>query len=325
MANTFIEKITLRVPVPLTYIKFYLIALKNPIYFLKRVVYKRFLLRPKIKINQETGFVKVAQSELKGLDSLLPVLYKLCQDKLSALDHNLLTRLEKAGKIKPYFINLLQRSDIDENLAIIKFALSDEMLSIVADKMGFIPNLSHIALFYSGFGKSFDPARDEPQGTQKFHIDNQDISHVKYFLYLDDVTEKDGPLTILPSKKTRWLKRITNRILSTRPFKRDSDFKKYISDSDLIPLKGTKGDSFFISTSEVYHYGSRYSQGGRRFVLVIHYVAAAEYSKGRSNDYQDLNLATSHEIRELLDLTPTQAIAYKLVKADEATENLSNY
>jgi Phytanoyl-CoA dioxygenase (PhyH) len=323
--NKFLDKLTKKFTVVATYIKFSCIILKEPLYFSKRLYWKRSLPDVKVKIDRDMGFVKVDSAEIKGINSLLPALENFCQRKILELDQKLLRRLAEEGKIKPYFINLLLREDVELNLDLIKFALSDEMLAIVSEHMGFIPNLSHIALFYSGFGESFDPARDEPRGTQKFHIDNHDISHIKFFLYLDDVNEEDGPLVVLPAKKTWRLRCATKRILSTKPFKRDSEFKKYISDLDLVALTGKRGDSFFIDTSKVYHYGSRYSQGGRRLALVIHYVAAAEYSQSRSYDYQDLNLATSIEFKKMLDLSNIQSLAYKTLPFDECSKNSSAY
>jgi hypothetical protein len=132
---------------------------------------------------------------------------------------------------------------------------------------------------------------------------------------LEDVGENDGPLTILPAEKSLWFRRQTGRRLGTPPLKQDDEFYRYFTDDDLVPLVGPAGTVGIVDTTNCMHYGSRCRMGGARTTFSIHYTRFADYSRARTAEYRDLNLATSPECRASLRLSPISSLAYRIVEA----------
>jgi len=268
-------------------------------------------LTPRVQIPVATGYVVTDAEQMPGLSEVMTRLRSFTSQKLRTINCEAIRVGAMRGSIKPFYFNLLDRADTQQMPEIVQFAVSDEVLGVLACYYGVLPELSHIAVFYSGFAEAF-AAGSNPRGTQKMHWDNHDRRHVKMFCYLDDVGEEDGPLTVLPADKSWFLRRKTGRILGTFPLQ-DAEFLRYFSEKDLVPITGPAGTVAFVDTTRCLHFGSRCGAGGNRTAFVIHYTRFADYSRAYTGPFQDLNLATSPECREQLTLSPTGDVAYRLL------------
>jgi hypothetical protein len=251
--------------------------------------------------------------QIDGLAELMPVLKEFASHKLAELDVPRLfkQRADAGHPIKPFYFNILTRRDLSAIPQLVDFSVSDGVLKILAPYYGLLPELSHIAVFVSGFAEPFTPGA-KPKGTQCLHSDNHDLRHVKLFCFLSDVGEKDGPLTLLPADQSAWLLRKTGRWLRTSPFRDDREFLKYFREEDLVRITGPAGTVALVDTTNCLHYGSRCQSSGQRIALVIHYALFSAYSTHYSDDYEDLNMATSHEFRARIADNGRQALVYRL-------------
>lgn len=268
---------------------------------------------PEIAIPRDSGFVVTSADRIPGLAPLQETLRQIADDRFENLDREAFDAGVRAGAVKPFYFNLLEREDVVRWPQLLGFALSRGMLSIVGHYCGLLPELSHMAIFYSGLEGA--EACDKVRGTQTLHWDNHDFSHVKFFCFLDDVGEDDGPLTVLPADKSAWFRKKTGRRFGTWPVRDDAELFRYFSESDLIPVVGPAGTTALVDTTNCLHFGSRTSGTGRRRTFVIHYTRFADYGTARTTRFQDLNLATSPECRAVVPHDRLAGMAYRLVEA----------
>lgn len=267
-----------------------------------------------VSIDSHKGYVISSADRIKGLDVLLPMLTRFAEKKLSDLDipHLLKQGTKTARPIKPFYFSILTRSDLLAMPQLVDFAVGDSMLKILVPYYGLLPELSHMALFVSGFAEPFTE-HSTPQGTQRFHCDNHDLRHVKFFCFLNDVDEKDGPLTLLPADKTEWLLRKTGRRWRTSPFRVDEDVFRFFGNDSLVRITGPAGTVAVVDTTKCLHFGSRCQNNGNRKVFVIHYTLFSDYSSYYSSEFEDLNLATSPEFHGRVAGDTCKALVYRLL------------
>ena len=283
----------------------------EPGHYLHRKRIASELPPPPLTIPKELGFVITEPRIIPGLQELQALMLSLAERKFGEIDRKAFDAGVKQGPVKPFYFNLIDRKDVIENPQMLTFALSLPLLSIVAKYSKVMPELSHMAIFYSGLNTGWSEVK--VRGTQVLHWDNHDRGHIKFFNFLDDVGENDGPLTVLPAEKSWWLRKKTGRRFGTWPVRDEAEFYRYFSAKDLIPIMGAAGTGAFVDTTRCLHFGSRTSGTGRRRTFVVHYTRFADYSESRSKPYQDLNLATSPECRAAVSLDRYGETAYRLV------------
>ena len=273
----------------------------DPMRHTRRIFAARGFKDANLKIDPDAGFLLSEADRIEGLPQLLAQLRPFALSRAEELaDKHLVAA-------KPFYFNVLHRNDIRSMPELVKFTLSPAMLKILSPYYGLVPNLSHIGIFLSAHTGSLDN-----KGTQHGHFDNHDRRHVKMFCYLNDVSSDDGPLTFLPADKSLWFRRKTGRIIRSHPVRDDNEWRKYFSERDLVEVTGPAGTVAFLNTTDCLHFGSRCRPGGRRLTLVTHYTKFAEYSYARTTNYQDLNMATSPELRPS-NLNEVESLMFHLV------------
>lgn len=283
---------------------------RNPALFIARKrVAKRLKNTTNIQIQPSEGYARGSLGDLPQIDAMHPLLKSIADERYNSIDREMFNNGVAERTVKPFYFNLIGERDLLTHSAFLDFSLSQEMISIVSEYTGILPELSHMAIFYSGEV----PPNDKNRGTQVFHWDAHDFQHIKFFYFLDDVTEKDGPLMLLPADKSEWLRHKTGRRFRTLPFRDDAELFRYFSKSDLVPLVGKEGSFAFVDTSRCLHCGSRTSKEGRRRTFVVHYTKFADYNQARSLPFQDFNMAVARKCHSVAQKTPTSSLAYRLL------------
>jgi len=161
------------------------------------------------------------------------------------------------------------RQDVPENEPIFRLATDPILLAPIADYLGGIPVLQAAAISYS-------PNREFAGQSQCFHLDKDDYRQIKCNIYLEDIDEESGPMTLVPSDGSR---RIFDRLHRQGVAPNRSiylDDKHVVppgSAEDVIPLCGPRGSVALVDTCNCFHYGSRPSQKAR-LTLYLQYVSA---------------------------------------------------
>ena len=269
--------------------------LKNPLKFLKRMRYKKIDFDNKKIIDKKIGFRIFNKNELINTDKLLADLKKWSTNKIRTLDKKEIVALAKKGSIKPYYLNLLELEDLKNLKSLKSFIQSNELINLLFKYYGFIPHLSHLAVFYSNNSLYVNKSGTN-LGTQNAHFDNHDLKHVKIFLNISDVTKESGPLHIYNKSISNYFKINTGRRFKRKPVRDDHELQ--IIKGNGVDLIGNSGTLGIVDTTNCLHYGSRVGNNKGRITLVIHFVCFDAYSLRKTKKYEDLNIGAEGQLKQ---------------------------
>ena len=151
--------------------------------------------------------------------------------------------------------------------AIVRLATDQRLLKPLAQYLGVIPILQYVQLMYS------PNDRKAENSAQAFHLDGQDVRSLQVFVYLDEVTEDNGPVTVVNAAASERLAR-TLRYRKTPATKRvdDETVRRIVGDGNLRVMVGKAGSVCIFDGDRCFHYGSRKATKPRR-ILQYEYVS----------------------------------------------------
>lgn len=266
-------------------------------FILRLLDYKRSIARRKEAslLSRETvggatkfkndGIIKIQirnQDSEKTINSVIEYCEKIYNDSIV---------FENRSK-KNYLRAVRKDLEFDPTSPIMQLAFNKEIVSIVAQCLNDFPVLANIALFYSP--PSIADAVSQYEGSQLFHMDEEDVSLCKLWLLIDNVSESDGPTVIIKKNKSF---EIANKIAYKKGQKIPSDDKilGMIKESDLLSVTGKRGDVYLLDTAGVFHYGSRVSDvSDGRYMLMISYSTSFNLDHGllgRTSRLKSINIS----------------------------------
>jgi hypothetical protein len=228
------------------------------------------------------GFTSVERFE--NFDAVLAAARALFQQKRIAIDEERAgfetwdeQRQQKYLKRKDNFLrNLLTDSDLQQNPALVDFALSDAVLGMATRYLGIVPYLCRVDLVYS-----LPRATSDNISSQLFHVDPEGLTQVKFFIHVYDVGEPEGPFTFIPADDTtriladiRKLRRRLGRPHVGRYL--DEEIAAVGGEGSIVRLKAPAGGGIAIDTSRCLHMGSRVQPGASRLCLYLQYCTTLE-------------------------------------------------
>ena len=202
-----------------------------------------------------------------------------------------------------FYRHLLKDEDLRRDPDLVDFALSDRMLKPVTQYLGMVPFLTRVDLVYS-----VSRGTDDKIESQLFHLDHEGLRQVKYFIYVYDVDEPEGPFTFLPADTSF---RVVNDVRTWRKKHgggRDVESRRYLDEEitavdaaqDIVAVKGPAGSGVAVDTSRCLHLGSRVSPGAFRLVLYLQYCTTREmtnvYDVDRYRHDPVRYMAVSHSV-----------------------------
>ncbi|MEO7986320.1 MAG: phytanoyl-CoA dioxygenase family protein [Gemmatimonadales bacterium] len=146
---------------------------------------------------------------------------------------------------KAFFSQLLEAGDRGLDTIFTRFALTDKVLNTTARYLGVAPFLESVELLYS------KPVQGPPAQSQQWHKDRTDRKILKVFVYINDVTPKHGPLSLLPRSQSEKVPEFLFHYLT------DDEMARYADLSKVVALTGAAGTTILIDTQTSYHLGSR--------------------------------------------------------------------
>lgn len=155
--------------------------------------------------------------------------------------------------------------------AIGRLAVHPRIIKPFADYVGVIPLLHAAQLMYS-------PNHRLVQGTSQFyHLDGQDVKSLQVFVYLHDVTEENGPLTLVSAAETE-------RIANALGYRKAGGLRRISDDAiakfvdvrhNVHVLTGEKGSVLVFDGDRCFHFGSRKATKPRR---ILHYAYLSPFA-----------------------------------------------
>ncbi len=170
---------------------------------------------------------------------------------------------------------LLSDDDLRRNADLVDFALSEATLGAATRYLGMVPYLSRVDLVYSL------PRPGDNIDSQLFHLDPEGLTQVKFFIYVYDVGEAEGPFTFIPADAST---RILREVRTLRTQRGVAHSRRYL-DEEIAALEGARarvtvsgpaGSGVAVDTSRCLHLGSRVQPGAFRLSLYLQYCTTRE-------------------------------------------------
>lgn len=233
------------------------------VYFERKNAVKKSLPETKLFINPKDGFKIINFNNDKKAQKAI----NLCKEIYSKVDWDKYTR---ENRKKSSFITLQLDIFDPKNKVVADFATNEYLISIISKYLGSVPVLCDASINVSPNDAIYD------NSAQNFHIDRDEHKQIKFYLYLDDVTKRDGPFSLIPADQS---KEIFYKIKNSKKkvFFSDDEVYKAIKDVNLVELIGKKGDGILADTASCIHYGSRpiiSKKTKPRIVLLLWYQSA---------------------------------------------------
>lgn len=169
----------------------------------------------------------------------------------------------KKTVLRPFMIQLSHRDDLRTDDVLVRFALQDSVVRIAASYLGEVPYLSSVQIF-----QSLNPGTTNWGESQLWHLDYEDSTTVKLWVYLTDVNEEaQGPFTFLPRDESLKIK---NNFFPGRVS--DEKMDAQTNRAFVQQVKGPRLTAFYIDSSVCYHMGSRIHPGNSRIVYEATFV-----------------------------------------------------
>lgn len=209
------------------------------------------VVEPVIEIARERGFARVEAGQLTLADEVS----RQANATIEAIGHESL--LERGGrKSKPYLVSqLVDPADIDLDSPYLRFALSDEILDAVSAYLGLVPVLYDFDIWYTV------PWDDAPKGSQEWHLDHDDLTQMKVWVYCGDTGPETGPMTVLDAQRSAELATEIDYDMGEAYRIPDEDLAAYDASGEIEQLTGATGTVYFVDTSRCFHMGGRLAPG----------------------------------------------------------------
>ncbi len=175
----------------------------------------------------------------------------------------------KKNFLKSYNLDLFEK----DNHIFFKFLFEENILNRIIGYLGRNLTFAGASILYSE-NITFEEGR-----SQNFHMDGEDLNQIKIFLYISDVDENSGPLTVLSKIDSIILynKYDQNRLLKKKTIRiKDEILEKFSMKNCIYPLVGKKGTINLVDTSNCYHFGSRPGKKPR-YVLMYQFLNSFSY------------------------------------------------
>ncbi|AOX02577.1 hypothetical protein BJP34_26840 [Moorena producens PAL-8-15-08-1] len=181
-----------------------------------------------------------------------------CRDYIATVDQSIFT---KQGEGKEEYLRGIHpdKSKLTESL--VKLACDRTLVSIVTKYIGILPIINGVKLLYSPNKKLCEG------GAQFFHLDPEGVRQIKLYIYVEDVTEESGPLTLIPAQESQKIYRSYQGGRLT-----DEWISRLIDPQDFYSITGASGTMIFADTSRCFHFGSRPGKNPR-FVIILQYIS----------------------------------------------------
>lgn len=229
---------------------------------------------PASDMRPDDGYAILPPSRLPGTSEIVDECRRLFARKQAEL-----AAIPAGTKGKKSFLrNVLDDQDLKANPALIDFALSDGLLSIVTNYLGVVPILNRVDLVYSIARATPDAAHIS---SQLFHQDHEGLRQAKLFLNIYDVDDEHGPFTLIPASRTEKVLRAIRRQRQDAGVEhhghyRDDEVAACDGLVEQIRSIGPAGSAAIVDTSRCLHAGSRVQQGHFRLCLYIQYCTTQE-------------------------------------------------
>lgn len=208
-------------------------------------------------IPDNQGFKLFSEKEIPGQENIIKECNSIFEKNRAKYDDEYFIK----NPNKRFLLTIASDEQLLEHPHIKEFIKSDFVNDRVSSYLDHPYVLSTLRLWWT-------PLNDTSVSSQKFHLDEEDLTQVKVFMNISDCTQDHGPFTFLSSASSAGV--LANYRNGKRRYS-DEEVFKILPKNDVITLTGQTGSGAFIDTSKCLHYGSR-SNTKERLVLMAQFL-----------------------------------------------------
>jgi hypothetical protein len=203
------------------------------------------------EIPLERGFLIVPPGRMRLADEVVAA----ANDLIDSIGHDELvasyTKRKPAGLAREFLPTEARRLDSPY----MRFALNDDVVSLVTQYLGICPILMGFDVWYSV------DTEKEPHSSQMWHLDGDDTTQVKVWVHLNDIGPESGPTTIIDAASSEMIAGRVGYDYNEHYRVPDEQIIQLLSRDELVSFTGPMGTVDFVDTSRCFHFGSRVEPG----------------------------------------------------------------
>ncbi len=247
-----LEKISLILKQPGIMIRYRSIRIRKLYFILSKYLHIFTFFSRRKKISYESklyqkGYEKIEIETLIKNDINVDLIVEDVQEKIRNFDFSNQTNHIKSVAIPDLF---------DTNSRVFSFLTSKYLIDKVSNYLGCIPLLIYSSVWFSDNQEKFVGS------SQEYHLDHEDYKQVKGFLYLEDIDENNGAMSLFsPEKSKKVIEELNYNTSPNKKRVKDDTFAKY--ETEKVVCMGKKGTLYLVDTSKCFHCGARKSLKSR--------------------------------------------------------------
>jgi hypothetical protein len=212
-----------------------------------------------LRVTEDDGFKVIAPGTFASADPLI------------ARCRALIGQAGQRPSKKAQLDSLVGVGQVQQFPEFLDFCLDPTLLGVAADYLRELPILASVEFWHSR------ATAEQFQNSQLYHSDLDDVRQFKIFLFVSDVDEHSGPLTVVSAGRSEELARaLRYRPRSGHVRIEDERIRPLLTPGDERVLTGSAGTVVFIDTSRVLHFGSRVATRDR-YVVMVQYLALTNF------------------------------------------------
>lgn len=231
----------------------------------KRLLNRRYsyknLIGSRVQSSVELQVLRDLETEgisIKSLHDIVPNFdFFQLESWINANEVNLKQKSKKKF-LQSYYGSESADKPLDFGNPFVNFYLSEEILRIVVQYLGYVPQLYEVYV-----EKTLPVGEAEPTHSQNWHRDPEEKRTLKVFLYMSDVSVNSGPFTYLkgsaPTVKGRY-SRVFKQKLPLGSYPAEEEVLKIAQSEDLVVATGKKGTVIFCDTAGLHKGGHAKSE-----------------------------------------------------------------
>ena len=227
------------------------------------------------RLDRRDGFAVLSPGDIANTEEVIALSLRLFDQKQREAEAD----AAASGKSKKWAFlrSILTNQDLAKNPALVDYALSDPLLSLVTNYLGTIPHLNRIDLLYS-----VNHGGEDAISSQIYHLDPEGTRQAKLFMNLREVGPDEGPFTFIPAAETERIvtaikkRRLEDTAMAAGRYS-DEELEAVGGLEKAIAVAGPKGSAALVDTSRCLHFGSRVKPGTYRLCLYIQYCTSREH------------------------------------------------
>lgn len=227
----------------------------------EEIIRQRARTQPAVTIDKKEGYSFTSPKEVPEIaDAIAEAagIYRIAAEKQA------LERVEGGTSRKAFMMQAAEGAAMNRYTDIMRAAVARPLLDAVTEYLGEVPILGNVTIMVS-------VPNNSQVGSQLYHLDFADEKQIKLFIYVDEVTQDNGPFTFTPIS-------VTNELIKAYGYDRGrltiDEVEKAVGAEKEIKVTGPAGTALLCDTSRCLHYGSNRNKT-TRVVLLIQYVAHA--------------------------------------------------